>query len=709
MPPNCTSDTKRSSESAPPALALGPLVALQVGRVASYLTRGVQREGAEASHNTSSVFRSRGLLPPRLLQAFGASQSTHVRAAQSPEAEALCFAACLFPQRAFQLGDTELGLRVESFRKILPALAHAEPLTAETFSGGVWVAVFDSVFAGCESECADAQERLALLADISGAGIFPEGGSQGSDAATETNARLNGAALYLATCYPAMLARTLGPWRLESRFVRYFRRYLTTSPTSFCHFFEDGGARVDWARVRERLRQIFPGEPEECHALGVVLEQMAWKEARRWLHAGAVAERVRDFWESQWDKLTSGFPFYAFRSRFTWWWRQCLETYPFSRPEGAWARAELDETVGAQTAPTEDAASDEEALTPELLRVFHEGYRLVRTTFFRRADKKEADARHAAPYAANERLRRALDAIWYERLRQKIGAELPPALIKEIGARFPELGPDTINNLSHRLRMRLWAYALARLGRRRNSQILSTRRPSSGAGQEVDNHPLAGQPGVLTIASLARITPADQTLLGAFTAHIFLRPRVEPQRPDAWDFARYLRELWRWLGDETFAEAARTGAERGSRGDAVLTSAFQQTPFAELLRALTELSDERELEQYTETEFSAEAAYALELVAEVLSDPELSLCGDASLRAWRRVLGAEGIHWFVPVWYLTLVERLDEQEVIARLQVDEPEAAAVSRLVRAMRDALAAPHETRATQDAQVHGSEIRR
>jgi len=345
---------------------------------------------------------------------------------------------------------------------------------------------------------------------------------------------------------------------------------------------------------------------------------------------------------------------------------------------------------------------------------------------------------------ANDRVRQAVRELWRYRLANQIGDDdLPPAKVQEIAARFPDLGDDAINDYSHRLRFRLWAYQLARLDKLSNSQIRTAKRPPAHAHRGATMFPLYNEPGIQTIASLARTAPPRRTLLWAFTAHVFLHPKVEPQRPDPWTFKRYVRELWYWVTDAMFEDAVQQGAADGCCADRAAAAAMQQTPLQELWQALRRCTTEAELERFlqepmvtkllwelwrcateaelehawhqfpfrdlwhelrgctTETELrryqqegrdfrrEEEAAYAA--LQHLIGDVGLQTCSADSLGVWRKTIGRSGYHWIVPVWFLTVVEQLNEQQLLTRLQVDDHEEEAVVRLARAIAARYAGP------------------
>ncbi|HWP43706.1 MAG TPA: hypothetical protein VNO14_10755, partial [Blastocatellia bacterium] len=483
--------------------------------------------------------------------------------------------------------------------------------------------------------------------------------------------RMAGAVFYLAACHPRMIERTRELWKQESGFVRYFRKYLYTSPSDMTG--EADRRHPDWARVGSRLASLLSEELKEFHEQAIILEQAARKSIGAYTPQDAVADRVDEFWQFHREKLVSGFPFYSFRSRFVYWWKQCAEN---------WRAKPLLESLPAEmpAASTQHSATARNVLTPDDLRVQREGYRLVRATFFPRQDRKGGgpDAPVDDDYE-NERLRRALDQIWYNRLQALTDDEIPRLAVGEIIERHPFLNEATIHGLTRRIRLRMWAYTLARLNRLTNDRILAARRRSGKRGNDL---PLANEPGVLTIASLARMIPSGETLLGAFTAHIFLHPKVAPQRPNPLSFVHYIRELWWWVTAETFTDALRRGAEAGSLSHRAALRASREKALGRIIESLRMLRAERELEIYISgRDFGEERSEASRLVGELLGGDEVCEDIERRIRDWR---ARASQHWIVPVWYLRHIERLSEQEVPARLVVDEREVDSLFDLYQAM-------------------------
>lgn len=652
---------------------------VQIERVLAWKPSEKQRQGLRSELDVVAAFREKGLIPPRLLNCIIQNARPDLlgsRAGRVSSADriAVCFAACAYPRRAFQMVDTILGLRVKAFLEVWPALMASVPAGSGA-SGAVPLGFLPrGRFPGSFSPHA----IEGLLSDLSAveAHVHPM---------QERQRRRVGAVLYVSTCYPDLISRICESWRSEAGLVRYVQKWLSSTPS--CMVRED--TREDrysegWPeRVESGLAGLNPTEPHNHHKTAVILEQMTRNKVREWRRFGEVWDLARGFWETQWGNLISGFPYYAFSARFVYWWKQCLANY---RPPGL-GEIGLDEEYGEleQRGPTSPVTPKSHLvhLGADQLRLFRENYRFVRTTFFRRTDMMGGRAGEPVdPAAQNARLRQALDVLWYERLENKISADLPPELIRKIAARFPELGHDAINNYNFRLRLRVWACALARFRNLRNWQILTAPRPPEYARLGAKDQPFKDEPGILTIATLARIIPPGHTLLWAFTAHVFLHPKVEPQRADPWTFKRYLRELWRWVTEETFESAVRRGAEDGGRADQAALSALKEAPWESLLRDLRRQETAEALERYLSgREFQAECAAALRIVERLVGSGGLRACSEESLRTWRAPIVP---HWIVPVWYLTFVERLEGDALVERLRVDRHEVEAVLGLSKAM-------------------------
>jgi hypothetical protein len=577
--------------------------------------------------------------------------------------------------------DSEIALRVRFFNEQYRLIA----------TDGRQASVFRERFAATIrglSEAFSEHQPDELLSDMTAAHLVS---GDDESARLEREERLNGAAFYLASCHADMIGRISERWRGEAEIVRYLTRNITTAPSLVTGEDRRNQTYPEWSRVRKVLAELFPCEDARLHDQAIILEQIARNKAAEYLPPYLVTDSVSEFWEAQWERLTSGFPYFAFRSRFVYWWKQCVSNHRWWE-HGKKQYEAVDCVLWSETRPSQpDGEPEPPEMSVEQLRWFREGYRLVRTTFFRRpdiaeSDKTESDADMPADYAyENERLRRALDELWYRRLEIEMGEDLPQAAVRQIVARFPFLGEKTLNTYGHRIRLRISAYTLARLRRFTNAQIRSARRASKrkGAGGCA---PLSDEPGVLTVASLARMVPPDHTLLLAFTAHVFLHPIVEPQRPDPWHFKRYAHELWWWIREETFSQAVEHGAHSGSRAHRAAQESLRESAFGQVIEETASMKAERELEYYlSERELASEQREALALVGKLLGDDETceEVCAafEKSVRGWLR---RSPQHWIVPVWYLKHIEQSSRGDVVSRLALDRVEVEPVANLFNAM-------------------------
>lgn len=659
-----------AARQASPLLELPSALAMQIDRVLARINRAEQGRLLQAPAGIIAAFRTRGLIPPALVSFFKLRRPRAMEASSclTEELLAVCFAACVFPQRAYQMEETQFTLQAEAFLKAVESLdlqGAANPPSADRLVQGL-------IAMECLPASMGKENTLALLADLSAADCVPAFDT--AAAAKEQGQRRLGAALYLACCHKELTERLVQTWNEEAMLVRYLRRYMVTTPSNLTRQDQSSVGRPHWDAVERELTRLLPDVPVELHQQAIILEKMMWSFASARVAPQWLSDGISNFWESLWAKLISGFPYYAFRSRFGYWCKQCLRWYDFTDPLRG-ARETKDNLGLPQEIVTETPPQE---ITPEQLRWFREGYRLVRTTFFKRQHNPQLDG------ADHESLRLALDTIWYHRLETCLGDGLSEQRVKQISARFPDLDKGRVSTLTLHLRLRMWAYALARISRFSNSRILSAKRPAGYGRRGANDHPLRDEPTVLTIASLARAASLDGTLLWALGAHVFLRPKVEPQHLDKWTFKRFLRELWLLLKEDTFNEAMQAEVESGSRVNAaalgMLTAAPLDSLVADLRRAQTdsEMSD-----ALSGPDLRSEEMTLLAAVRQLARDDSLSSAGDAAVRAYRKEAQSSR-HWIVPVWYLAILEQLDERQILERLQVDEDDVGIVLRLSRMM-------------------------
>lgn len=590
----------------------------------------------------------------------------------------LCFAVCLYPQRAYLLKD-DLLPRLHAFAVFLEEYGRdhnaAEALfryVARTLPTGPW----------------NVADLSVLLADISG-----QDGPEAKDRA----------ALHLGTCHAALLQLMHGHWAEDRDFVCRFRSFFNRPPSEF-PIPPDG---------RNGLRDRVIKDTGPAHwDRATQLEGYARSYTKtRWYPGQSSDTLFRSAWEDiGLTRLSGPFPHYTFRSRFDTWWVHQMGHYrlphahrsfddiawrvPAHQPAGS--DADANDSVPEPGAPdswTGGDADDEHdtgahgtlrdavpeweqliggGLSIDELRVYREGYRLVRTTFFKR-DTGATDA-----------VRRALDTLWAEYTERRLrGLDVPwghlgPLLLAT--ATREGMARDALESAFDRMRLRLWAYILGRTRRLGLDEILHIPRPR-GYKDSGGLYPLLEVSGVETVATLARTTHFDNTLLWAFLAHVLLRVRFALNSrflSDVWSYARLREEIQVWLDDPAFVPTLAHGASLGRPADKA-AHALLETPPLRVAFGPPRPADRRVKDLASPRAYRVEVRAWLQLARTLVGARHFTM----SARAWRRYLGCDdavAIHWIVPVWYLAVVEKLEVDAVIAQLLVPRETMPAVRNM-----------------------------
>lgn len=652
------------------------LFTTQIERVVARLTAGEAAPRLGTPGEVVRVLRTNRCLPAVLLDRVRDHLSTAAAVSTSQNAteiEALgaCFAASFFPQRA-GASASELERCWLAFIEVWSRLrtVPASPVDGDDPLGLRSLGRLSGLLRGEELE--------SLLHDL--------GGCEGSP---DTSARRAGALLCLAVSPADRMARIHEKWLLEKTFWRDFMRFLRESPLSppsACAPARDNDL-PSWDAVKASLSQRFTADPEFGDRM-CMLEQSLWKQARK-AQCEDPASAVRKGWSELAERLGSGFPYYGFRSRFGRWWKVAV------------TRVDFEQRRPGQLPPPAPVAE----IGEEQVRVLREGYRLIRTTFFAMrhdvAMKPLADVNEVAVTEAHERQRRALDQLWVSRLESRMDGRVPSGTMQAIRERFPDVSASTLNMMNHRLRLRVWAYALSRVRGMSNGEILSARRPSRGAAgtrpevpatsdtgrrNQRREFPLRGEPGVLPVASLARIARPDQTLLWAFIAYLWLRPMADAAHADSVTAQGYLRELWSWLTNDGFDDALESGSRRNNPADRAAMTLAREPRWTTLRSHLQSLHSTESLPPALVAQWQQVSPEVLPLIDRLVAGGRANLPTAADAQAWKDFAG---LHWVAPVWYLSAVERLNLERVLVRLNVDQPERVRIGGLYRRIAATLA--------------------
>lgn len=617
------------------------------------------------------LFRSAGLIPEEFLRPEGdgpAFQRTIESVFETVRdclgltditTARVCFAACIYPQRAFQVKG--LDLRAAAFAAFIKEYSSA---------ASVDEALDRYLDAALDDERWPREDTHELCASLAGE---PSAGSEAARC---------GGALYLGTCHRDLLLRIHGFWRDDRAAVRVFRSYLTHPPS-------------DLVQSSSIQKQIVEEIGEEMWNRARRVENISWKLMQSWPKIFKTNEYFAEAWEGLTQvKLTSQFPYYAFRSRFESWWKQeflnyrfgpvnaSLETHEWHLGDDGHLAVDDDSGDVPESANVHSAwvAKTQGGISIDEMRVYREGYRLVRSTFFDRDDSRNT-----------AKMREALDSIWYfyvdEKLQRKqVRWGALGSLVEGLAAQF-KMEPARLFAMYNRLRLRMWAYVLGRTTRCTNSEISRRPRPR---GYEASGkpYPLEDVEGVKTVAAVARVSGVDYSLLWGFLAYVLLRVRfvLNPRyTTDAWTFAQFLDELGVWMADETFPATIEYGLKKGRRAETVIVPHLAASPLRELLHEFSHRPAESGVKDSAATHphQSVKRAF-LEIVRELAGPGHFN----APPAEWKKFLGWPGdvaTHWVIPVWYLTVVEQMDETAAIDMLRVEPDETSAVRKLARTIR------------------------
>lgn len=722
---------------------LGPQ---QPEAMAVHLERVVFRvagEGhADATRTPEDVWRlfkrNRRLPDPLVLacQALAAELPAPPAGCIEPERSlSLCFAAAAYPQTASGMLETELHSRLQAFLGVYLTLGNASAATT-CHSDAVVAALRAANRPVLDEDTAlDAQlsptALRGLLLDLTGGERLRR-----DESLAEQDARACGAALYLCTCTLEHLrSPILERWQSEGAFLDYMRRCLFEPPSCITRQDMEPDRWPSWDSVRDRMKAVYPNEEDVHHDAGIILERMVRRNVREWFPQAEptlVSQIALDFWQEHHDKLVSGFPYYAFRSRFPCFWKQCLLNHLRALVRTVALNVQVDPEVlerlrrlrelmrqrrearerqrhapPAVPPPVEPSVVTVTGLTLDELRHYREIFRVIRPNFYPE-QKRRPNPTPQQRAADNEAYRRfVVDPVWFHRLEHQItGDGLAARSAKTItddAKRLAQiqLTENAIYTVCRRLKLRVMACDLARRERLSNMQIRDWKEPKNG------KTPFLDEAVILTPASLARIIPLEHTPFWAFTVHLFLYPLIEVQHPDPWNFARYVRELWHWVTEPWFAAAVTQGKKDGSRANDAAAEAATQDLFRTLLEELRGLRSYEELEHHLNTRaLHSEEALALATVDRVLGHGWRCTCSPDSIDQLKE-LCPNAHHWIVPVWYLTVVERLTNEQLFQRLKVDEPDRRTVLGLAEAIHRCLACK-QTSVPQDV-AHSTTQRR
>lgn len=376
----------------------------------------------------------------------------------------------------------------------------------------------------------------------------------------EAEARLNGAALWFTTYDADWIDYVKSCWETEHEFVRAYceaNNSLLSPPSAQCNqagsFFEVGSETI-----QRRLEANVPKLAAHSGLL-VALEREIWKRALdRRVRADFISDKVKDYWEHQLEKLTSGFPYFSYRSTFLTWWKDCLTKEFFIERGGGSPPGKP--YPSPQQPP---GGTPTERLSLDTLPTVRGAYRFVRSTFFDR-DRKDP-----------EKTRWLVDQLWARRTEfPKEEGETVKVTIRSI-ARNSGISEDTLASYNRRLGERVRAFCFGRF--RRLGEDFMTRFPFlSGKRADDEKTCLTRDSTTLRLHRLGATVPPEQPLLSFFTSYVLHQGALDAEWDAPWTSRQLFREYWHWIAGDDPADALNLG-------EAVADGAFDEG-FADYLR-----------------------------------------------------------------------------------------------------------------------------
>ncbi len=661
---------------------------IQVQRVLEWIEPETRSAGLNFRdlYIVRKIYKNKGLLPPCLLEDI----ECHTDIAQDERLPfAAVFSACLFPQRYYMLCETERRARLHGFSKYYP-LANTADTNIFEF---VRSCLPDGIYS-CETRFTDFLDSLSTD-DPFNAKLLEE--------KAQTRA---GAGEYLLTCTDAAIRTMVKNHEDDRDLLRLLRRYFPSPPSQLAAGRSKPDTppaayadRTPWKdRLCERL-QLQIGHPEFTNFLSkaIDLEFLIWKKAQGFLDSATTPEWVQSCWEHIWQKLSSGFPYYSFQAHLIRWWQQ---TVNYCSPDQS------------ETVPIDDEEKKGQLQVPvyatgldtELLAMYREGYRLVRSSIYSQEGgalclvSGKAARQSPLGYSAS-RDRVILDSLWRLRLEHQLTDDELPAIVQQEvrtdlryfihrcsdeNAYIPpveKLAPNdnAVYNLNARLKHRFMAYCLARTHcPRLSNEEIRTFRPA-----HYRIAPLSKTEAewfiAFSIACASRGFDREQSMLGSVLLYITLQHLCRPQKVPKWTTPELLIEIWFWIDDLILAERIRQGAGRAEKE---LRHSEDGDP-----STLKELEDwkscfESSAELYSRlAQEGAESitGHLFSFLLRLIRDQDLALLCEANFKHWRKTNRADWVH---PVWYFKRIERYSRSECYRSLVPDPPEEKLFHELYR---------------------------
>lgn len=575
---------------------------------------------------------------------------------------ALSFAASVYPQRTSHMDETERKNRLENY------LSFIEKYEEECKNDSTMeIAFINSIQFSVGNEALELFQNENLLCQL-----LSHLSSTTIKESTASYERRNGAALYLGSCTLAQLKRIKKNWESQHPILDALLSKYSCPPTM-----------VPW--LREKLKT------DDVLSHLKVLEKLV----NGILASSNTQKSIDVVWSETWDKLNSGFPYYQFRSSLKSWFIETAKS--FAKPDKKILYIPSDVLDNFEVEPTVNEISpnsilgqyDDIELT-EVLVAVREGYRFVRSSFSAQApnntnmnpmEKKEFQKKKTFIQ------RKIIDEIFekhYELVlkgnktkSQTIKQLIDNALNNEMYRSF-NFTKDSMETDSTRFKNRLLAYRLGRFAKLKSSELISYKinktRPFEKATKII-----------FSIASFSKTVAFYQSFLLPFSAWIFFQSRINKHFLN-WDFKDFLAELWLWF---KIREPSHVDFHQPFNSNASKNQHFLNI-IKNLFSGLLECQTEEDVLLYlSDKNFVPEKNIIIDEILNMTNPYFYNSIDDVKKKFLEKVevFGKnrnEFNYLSIPVWYLVVIEKMNAEAVIGRLNPDEEEKIYISEFISAL-------------------------
>jgi hypothetical protein len=594
---------------------------------------------------------------------------------------ALCFAACVFPNRYSHMPRRRRIVRLTCFcQSFLRALA------GDDIAEYVLNEVIPGPHRGPKEQFLD-----DLAAVPWGRPPSPE-------------ERRNGVALYVSTLGSHDLERMWENWSDDADIVRFIKNELNTCPSNMCinAVTRKGDTYTLNSRaIIEDLRRRAQAYPGLNVVLILRLEHYLWRSIERakgFRSDSTKSQAAESMWEQLWDSLVSGFPYYDYRAHFQWWWRQASmkgEVYlPDSQPAVLDNLQDDFQDNDSEGAPP-PIGDDHPQITISLLRFAREGLFFVVSTFMALRPHEKGPYKNVRGLVDQIRLRRFLTHLWCFHFAPRL-VDVKHSETIDVIADKHSVKVKTAHTYSRRMNQRYQAYTLARAGGWDDASILrvlSLRDLSSDTDEQKGNKSKE-RTRVRVVSNIARLVSPEQPFMIAHMPYRNLMPILQPRYYDSLTHRTAATEARQHI--TTYG--ALTALERalptlGPRERTVVrVVSDSMAAFVEDMKVIrTEPELCRYVREHRNT-LQGLADYIRDSLRRELGRGALDMFEESRRPELRHAFSREP-YLFVPLWYMVVLRDHGVGQICEALRIEEDEDRERARvLCEWIRSALSRTH-----------------